>query len=637
MIMSSEPLIDNIPIMRREQDGATITQFDYPACEALGLLKMDFLGLRNLTVIDDCLANIVRNRDEVCDLEALPLADDATFALLARGDTLGVFQLDGAPMRALLRAMKPDSFEDIAAVLALYRPGPMGANAHFDYADRKTGRKPVQPIHPELEEPLKEILDETYGVIVYQEQVQKIAQRVASYSLGQADLLRRAMGKKKKEILDKEFVPFCAGMRTNGYSEPAIKTLWDILVPFSDYAFNKSHTAGYGLVSFWTAYLKANYPAEYMAALLTSVRDDKDKSAVYLNECRRMGIKVLPPDVNESDADFTPVGTDIRFGLSAIRNVGAHVVAGLVAARQAQGRFADFADFMTKVPVSVCNKRVLESLCKAGAFDSLGYSRRALVAVHEDAADQYLDLKRNEAIGQDSLFGGLEDDSFLAVSVQVPGIAEWDKRALLAYERDMLGLYVSDHPLNGLEHVLSKVSEVTIGSLVTDEDRQEGSVVTVAGLVTGVVRKTTKKGDVYAVVSLEDLEGSVDVIVFPRDYQASATLLVEDSIVLVKGRVKRSRDDAVELTALEVSAPALTRTDDGPVVISMPAVRVTPPLVEQLKDVLGSHPGLADVHLRLQSAGRTMVMKLDDHLRVAPSAALMADLKALLGPACLSS
>jgi DNA polymerase III subunit alpha len=358
---------------------------------------------------------------------------------------------------------------------------------------------------------------------------------------------------------------------------------------------------------------------------------------VYLNECRRMGIKVLPPDVNESSADFTTVGTDIRFGLSAIRNVGNHVVAGLVGARQTQGRFADFGDFMTKVPVPVCNKRVLESLCKAGAFDSLGYSRRALVAVHEDAADQYLDLKRNEAIGQDSLFGGLEDDSFTAASVQVPTIPEWDKRALLAYERDMLGLYVSDHPLNGLEHVLSRVSEVTIGTLVTEEERPEGSVVTVAGLVTAVVRKTTKKGDVYAVVSLEDLEGSVDVIVFPRDYQACATLLVEDSVVLVKGRVKRSRDDAVELTALEVSAPALTKADDGPVVISLPAARVTPPVVEQLKDVLGSHPGLADVHLRLQSVGRTMVMKLDDHLRVAPSAALMADLKALLGPSCLSS
>jgi DNA polymerase-3 subunit alpha len=637
MIMSSEPLIDNIPIMRREQDGATITQFDYPTCEALGLLKMDFLGLRNLTVVSDAIANIEANRGEQVVVEDLTFDDAATYELLGRGDTLGVFQLDGGAMRSLLRSMKPDSFGDITAVLALYRPGPMATNAHNDYADRKNSRQQVVPIHAELAQPLAEVLGETYGLVVYQEQVMALAQRVAGYSLASADLLRRAMGKKKKAELEQQYESFSSGMAERGYSAGAVKALWDTLLPFCDYGFNKSHGAGYAIVSYWTAYLKANYPAEYMAALLTSVRDDKDKSAVYLNECRRMGIKVLPPDVNESSADFTTVGTDIRFGLSAIRNVGNHVVAGLVEARQTQGRFADFGDFMSKVPVPVCNKRVLESLCKAGAFDSLGYSRRALVAVHEDAADQYLDLKRNEAIGQDSLFGGLEDDSFTAVSVQVPTIPEWDKRALLAYERDMLGLYVSDHPLNGLEHVLSRVSEVTIGTLVTEEERPEGSVVTVAGLVTAVVRKTTKKGDVYAVVSLEDLEGSVDVIVFPRDYQACATLLVEDSVVLVKGRVKRSRDDAVELTALEVSAPALTKTDDGPVVISLPAARVTPPVVEQLKDVLGSHPGLADVHLRLQSAGRTMVMKLDDHLRVAPSAALMADLKALLGPSCLSA
>jgi DNA polymerase-3 subunit alpha len=635
--MSSEPLIDNIPIMRREQDGATITQFDYPTCEALGLLKMDFLGLRNLTVVSDAIANIEANRGEHVVVEDLTFDDAATYELLGRGDTLGVFQLDGGAMRSLLRSMKPDSFGDITAVLALYRPGPMATNAHNDYADRKNSRQQVVPIHAELAQPLAEVLGETYGLVVYQEQVMALAQRVAGYSLASADLLRRAMGKKKKAELEQQYESFSSGMAERGYSAGAVKALWDTLLPFCDYGFNKSHGAGYAIVSYWTAYLKANYPAEYMAALLTSVRDDKDKSAVYLNECRRMGIKVLPPDVNESSADFTTVGTDIRFGLSAIRNVGNHVVAGLVGARQAQGRFADFGDFMTKVPVPVCNKRVLESLCKAGAFDSLGYSRRALVAVHEDAADQYLDLKRNEAIGQDSLFGGLEDDSFTAASVQVPTIPEWDKRALLAYERDMLGLYVSDHPLNGLEHVLSRVSEVTIGTLVTEEERPEGSVVTVAGLVTAVVRKTTKKGDVYAVVSLEDLEGSVDVIVFPRDYQACATLLVEDSVVLVKGRVKRSRDDAVELTALEVSAPALTKADDGPVVISLPAARVTPPVVEQLKDVLGSHPGLADVHLRLQSVGRTMVMKLDDHLRVAPSAALMADLKALLGPSCLSS
>ena len=308
VIMSSEPIIDHVPVWKREADGAVITQFDYPACESLGLLKMDFLGLRNLTVLDDAVHGVKANRGTDIDLETLALDDKPTYDLLARGDTLGIFQFDGGPMRALLRSMRPDNFEDISAVGALYRPGPMGANAHNDYADRKNHRKPVVPIHPELAEPLADILGDTYGLIVYQEQVMAIAQKVAGYSLGSADLLRRAMGKKKKEILDKEFAPFEAGMKANGYSASAIKTLWDILVPFSDYAFNKAHSAAYGLVSYWTAYLKANYPAEYMAGLLTSVSGDKDKSALYLNECRRMGITVLPPDVNASDGHVHPGG-----------------------------------------------------------------------------------------------------------------------------------------------------------------------------------------------------------------------------------------------------------------------------------------------------------------------------------------
>ena len=410
VIMSSEPLIDVIPIMRRPQDGAVITQFDYPTCERLGLIKMDFLGLRNLTVLDDALRNIESNRGEKVVLEELELTDPNTYALLQRGDTLGVFQLDGGPMRALLRSMRPDTFEDISAVGALYRPGPMGADSHNKYARRKTGREPVEAIHPELADALEDVLGETYGLIVYQEQVMAIAQKLAGYTLGQADLLRRAMGKKKKSELDKQFEAFSAGMSERGYSPAAVKTLWDILLPFSDYAFNKAHSAAYGLVSYWTAYLKANYPQEYMAALLTSVKDDKDKSAIYLNECRRMKIQVLPPDVNESDADFTPVEGDVRFGLTAIRNVGANVVDAVVRARREQGRYVDFGDFLGKVDAVACNKRVIESLIKAGAFDSLGHRRRALVAVAESAVDQYVDIKRNEAIGQDSLFAGLDDD-----------------------------------------------------------------------------------------------------------------------------------------------------------------------------------------------------------------------------------
>ena len=638
VIMSSAPLIDVIPLLRREQDGAIITQFDYPTCETLGLLKMDFLGLRNLTVIDDALRNIELNRDERVVPEDLTLDDPATFELLQRGDTLGVFQLDGGPMRALLRSMRPDSFEDISAVGALYRPGPMGANSHNEYADRKNGRKPVVAIHPELEEPLREVLGDTYGLIVYQEQVMAIAQQLAGYSLGQADLLRRAMGKKKKAELDKQFEIFSAGMAERGYSTGAVNTLWGILLPFSDYAFNKAHSAAYGLVSYWTAYLKANYPAEYMAGLLTSVQDSKDKMAIYLNECRRMGIKVLPPDVNESEANFTPVGTDIRFGMTAVRNVGRNVVDAICAAREDKGRFADFDDFMTKVPPQACNKRVIDSLIKAGAFDSLNHRRRALVAIHEEAVDQYIDVKRNEAIGQESLFGGLtggESSAFGGFSVAVPDIEDWDKQTLLGHEREMLGLYVSDHPLFGLEHVLAGSSDCTIGQLLVDDDRPDGSTITVGGLVTDVQRKQTRRGDPWAVVHLEDLEGGVDVMVFPSTYPQASALLVDDAILVVKARLRR-RDDTPELHAQEVIRPNLSDGPTGPVVISLPVTRCTPPVVEQLKDVLGTHPGMTDVHLRLLSRTSTKMMRLDERLRVAPSPSLMADLKALLGPGCLA-
>ena len=633
VILCREPLLDVIPVWRREQDGAVITQFDMGACEALGLLKMDFLGLRNLTVLDDCLRHIEASGTTLV-LEDMTLDDPATYALLARGDTLGVFQLDGGPMRSLLRSMQPDSFEDISAVLALYRPGPMGANAHNEYADRKNGRKPVVPIHPELEEPLAEILGDTYGLIVYQEQVMAIAQKVAGYSLGKADLLRRAMGKKKKEILKKEFVPFRDGMRERGYSELAIETLWEILVPFSDYAFNKAHTAGYGMLSYWTAYLKANHPAEYMAALLSSVKDDKDKSAVYLNECRRMGIKVLPPDVNDSDAEFTPSGSDVRFGLSAVRNVGANVVESILATRRREGRFHDFRDFIAKVDASVCNKRTVESLIKAGAFDALGHTRRGLVSVHEHVIDSAIEIKRAEAIGQFDLFGGLGSSEANAVGdvVDIP-LGEWDKATLLAHEREMLGLYVSDHPLNGLETLLAMSTERSIASILMDE--RADMIVTIGGLVTSVQRKTTKKGSAWAIVTLEDLEGSLDVMVFPQTYAAAGVHLVEDAVLLCRVRIDDD-DDGLRTVALEVSPLDVSDAPAGPVRVSMAASRCVPPMVNRLKEVLADHPGATEVHLLLTGGARTTVLRLDDALRVTPSPSLFADLKALLGPGCLS-
>ncbi len=636
VIMSSEPLIDIVPIMARPQDGAVITQFDYPMCESLGLVKMDFLGLSNLRTLEDALVNIKVNRDEDVVLEELPFDDRATYELMGRGDTLGVFQLDGSGMRALLRSMQPDQFADITAVSALYRPGPMGADSHNKYARRKNGREPIEPIHPALAEGLETVLGETYGLIVYQEQVMAIAQVLAGFTLGAADNLRRAMGKKKKEELDKQYAGFQGGMLERGYPQVAIDKLWEILLPFSDYAFNKSHSAAYGVITYWTAYLKANYRTEYMAALLTSVKDDKDKMAIYLNECRRMKIQVLPPDVNESHADFTPVGNDIRFGLTAVRNVGHNVVAGIVGGREEKGRYADFNDFMEKVPALVCNKRVVESLIKAGAFDDMKHRRRALAAVHETAVDQFVDLKKNEAIGQDSLFGGLgDDDAGFGVSVTIPDIDDWDKMTLLGHEREMLGLYVSDHPLLGLEHVLSQGTDCTIGQLLLDEERAHGSTLTVSGLITSVQRKITKRGDPWATITLEDLDGAIEVLLFPSAYTLSSTLLVEDAIVRIKGQLSRDKDQP-ELRAQEVTAPDLTHGPTGPVVISLPSTRCTPPVVAQLRDVLGTHPGMTEVQLRLLTRSSTKVLRLDDNLRVTPSPALFADLKQLLGPGCLT-
>ena len=637
VILSKEPLLDVIPIHRRESDGAIITQFDMGACEATGLLKMDFLGLRNLSVLDDCLINIKRNRNIDLDLSTLTLDDPKTYDLLGKGETLGVFQLDGGPMRALLRQMAPDSFKDISAVIALYRPGPMGVNAHTDYADRKNHRKSVEPIHEELSEPLAQILGDTYGLIVYQEQVMAIAQKVAGFSLGRADLLRKAMGKKNKEILDKEYVNFEAGMVSGGFSKGAIKKLWDTLIPFSDYAFNRAHSAGYGLVSYWTAYLKANFPTEYMAALLTSVRDDKDKSALYLNECRRMGIKVLPPDVNESASDYTPLEKDIRFGLTAIRNVGENVVSSIVVNRHRKGRYISFGDFLTKVDQQVCNKKTIESLIKAGAFDSLGASRRGLMMVYLEAIDAVSEAKRAEAIGQFDLFGGTpEADSSNISGVELDiSKEEWEKNLLLSYEREMLGLYVSDHPLLGIEHVLRAAVDMPL-SQIAEESVGHEQIVNIGGLITQVQRKVSKQGNSWAIVSIEDLEGAVDVLFFATTYQTHALNLIEDRVILVRGRIDK-REEVVRITALDMTIPDVSGAPTGPLVITMDANRVTEPLVEGLKEILRSHPGPREVHLKLEDGSRGLVMKIDDGLRVTASPSLSADLKSVLGPDCLVS
>ena len=640
VIMSSEPLVDSIPLWQRD-DGSIITGWDYPSCEALGLLKMDFLGLRNLTVIGDAVDNIKTNRGLDLDLETLELDDKATYELLGRGDTLGVFQLDGGAMRDLLRRMQPTDFNDIVAVLALYRPGPMGMNAHNDYADRKNSRQKISPIHAQLEEPLKEVLAETHGLIVYQEQIMRIAQRVAGYRMGRADVLRKAMGKKKKEVLEQEFEGFQEGMRASDLVPVASPTR-----PSRPCGTRSSRSPGtrstsrtppaYGLVAYWTAYLKANYPAEYMAALLTSVADNKDKSAVYLSECRRAGIKVLPPDVNESGLRFSAVGTDIRFGLGAIRNVGANVVDSIIASRTGKGAYTSFTDFLDKSELVCCNKRVIESLVKAGAFDSLGHTRLALVQVHEEAVDGVVGLKRQEAMGQFDLFGG--DDTTPASEDSSPlahlkfTAEEWPRKQQLGYEREMLGLYVSAHPLDGAERILRKHAPKPIAEILADPPK-EGEIV-LSGMISSLERRVNKQGEPWAICTVEDLDASLEVLFFAKSYSVLAGDLVEDSAVAVKGRVNW-REDKMSvfgsgLIPLDISDAERNPGMAPPFVLLCNPATLNADAVNDLKQALSAHKGDTPVHLKFAHKRDGVTLALDDY-PIAVSPSFLGEIKSIQG------
>jgi len=645
VILSSEPLVDVMPIHRRPDDGARITGFNGPDCEYMGSLKMDFLGLRNLTVISDAVENIRANRGIDVDPLKLPLDNDKAYEILRAGKTLGIFQLDSTMMRDLTKLMGPTRFEDISAVLALGRPGPMEAKSHINYALRKSGQQKVEPVHPELREPLEEILGETYHLVVYQEQVMAIARKLAGYTLGGADILRRAMGKKKKAEMDKQWELFSTGMKDNGYSPEATQAVWDVLLPFSAYGFNKSHTAGYGLVSYWTSYLKANYPAEYMAALLTSVGANKDKMAVYLAETRRMGVRVLPPDVNESRLRFAAVGDDIRFGLGAIRNVGENVVEAIIASRTSQGRYTSFHDFLRKVPLAVCNKRVVESLIKAAAFDSLGHPRKGLIAIHEQAVDAVITDKRNEAIGQDSLFGfGAEDGGESAgSSMEIPiPEGEWPQQTALAFEREMLGLYVSSHPLDGAEALLERSRDYSIADL-HDGAGGPGSA-RIDGIITSVTKKVTKKGDVWALVGIEDHDAAIEVACFPQTYQLYAPVLLPDAVVSVSGKIRKSEasdgSTTVSFSAEQMEILDVTTALNGalpPVILNIREDRITPDITAELQRILQAHPGKAPVHMSVTRPGRTGRILLNlTSFSVEPGSSFMADVKSLLGPSSVS-
>ena len=497
VVIGDAPLVNYLPLKlakdSRDDSKRVVTQFDMLGVEQLGLLKMDFLGLRNLSVIEETLRHLRRRGFEL-DIDQVSLDDEDTYAMLRRAETTGVFQMESPGMRNLIRSLEPDRFEDLMALLALYRPGPMNSGLHHEYAERKHGRRPVTYPHPDL----AEILSTTYGVMVYQEQVMQIAVRMAGYTMGEADLLRQAMGKKIREKLLVHKETFIQGCVAHGYEERLGQDLFELMEPFADYGFNTAHACAYAFVAYQTAYLMAHHRVEYMSAILTSVKDDKDRKPYYLYACRGMDIRVLPPDVNGSETDFAPAPGDepaIRYGLSAVRNVGEGAVLQIIEARRTKGEFASFADFCRKVEPSVLTKRVLESLILAGAFDSLGYTRGGMMqksadqAAWEKVAAPILAERKAEAAGQFSLFGGGDGPGEIDESILLG--AEFDKRTLLRLEKEMLGQFVTDHPLLGVKDTLARLTTHEIGDLDTLGD---GDLVTIGGIIGALSRRYTKRG-----------------------------------------------------------------------------------------------------------------------------------------------
>ena len=640
VVITKEPLTTYLPIQRKPVGGEdpenapVVTQYEMHGVEELGLLKMDFLGLRNLDVISDTVELIRETRSVDLDIDAVPLDDAPTYAMLQRGEGIGIFQLEGGPMRALMRSLAPTGFEDICALLALYRPGPMAANMHNDYADRKNGRKPVEHLHPDAED----VLGDTYGLMIYQESLLRVAQKFAGFTLADADLLRRACGKKKRDLIALEREKFIAGCEATGYGAALGGQYFDIIEPFADYAFAKSHAYGYGYIAYQTAYLKANYAPEYLAALLTSVQANLDKAAVYLAECRTMGMEVLVPDVNRSVSHFTPVveidvdsGTETRsivFGLSAVRNVGSGLVGLLIAEREANGPFADFYDFVERVDFQVLNKKTIESLIKAGGFDSLGHPRQGLLRAYEGIIDAAVARRRERDMGVMSLFGEIEDAGpMFDERPPIPAV-EFAKRERLSFEKEMLGLYVSDHPLMGAEASLRRRCD---GRLVDLAEMEDGTIRTFGGVVTGLQRKWTRKGDLMAVFTLEDLQTAVEVMVFPRSMTDHGHKLVDDAIVTIRARVD-ARDDQPKLIAMEIEPFEPMSGEAFPLRVKVAAAALSELLIEDLKRILGEHPGDSPVLLHL---GEQKVLRLPEAWTVDVSAALLSELRVLLGPTAI--
>ncbi len=624
VVISPQPLQEIVPLYKSSKDEIT-TQYAMDDLEKIGLLKMDFLGLTTLTVLDDCLKLIEETRHEKLDLDALPRDDQETYELLGKGLTAGIFQFESRGMTEILRRVKPSRVADLTALNALYRPGPIQGGMIDDFIARKTGRKRVTYDLPQL----KEYLDETYGVIVYQEQVMQIAAAVAGFSLGEADVLRRAMGKKKHEVMVAMREKFLAGAKTNGVPAKKAEKLFDLMEQFAAYGFNKSHSAAYALVAYQTAYLKTHYSVEFMAAILTSEIGNPDKLTHYLNECRDMGIDILPPDVNSSDRTFTPSGSQIRFGLTAIKNVGDTAIASVLEARNKLGRFDNLFQFCENVDLRLLNKRVIESLIKSGAMDSLGSRRAQHLAVLDRAMEWGQKRQRAAETGQHGLFGG-GGESGTAPPTDMPDVPELSETDRLAGEKELLGFYVTGHPL---EKHLARLRELTESNSSMIDEIENDAPITLGGILTNLRIRPSRKGALWAAASLEDLRGSVELLVFPQALQQLQGVLKNDAVLLIKGRVRHDENSRAKVVVNEAKPLDAALNGKKPTLrIRIDPANVSAQMLGKLESLLRSHPGENPVLFELERPGDFRALVQPRNPRVAnANAELLAHLRSLCG------
>jgi DNA polymerase-3 subunit alpha len=622
VVVSDKPLVEYLPLYKGKK-GEVLTQFDMKCVEKIGLVKFDFLGLRNLTVIANTLSLIAKQGDTPPDLTNINLDDPDTYRLLVSGDTIGVFQLESSGMKDLLVRLKPECFDDVIALVALYRPGPMESGMIDDYVKRKHGEKDVVYLLPELEP----ILKETYGVIVYQEQVMRIAASVADYSMSDADDLRKAMGKKKPAIMARQRLRFIRGATERGIQSQKAKKLFDLIEKFGGYGFNKSHSAAYALIAYQTAFLKAHFPVEFMASLLTGEINSIDGVVKYIAECRHHGIKVLPPDINESDKEFTVIGSKIRFGLVAVKNVGEGAIEVIIDARK-EGRFSSLFDFCERVDLKKANKRVVESLIKCGAFDSTGANRSQMMVSLENAIDYGQRVQKEKADPQMGLFdiGAAKQNINLP---QMSGIDEWDEKQLLTFEKEALGFYITGHPLTRFEDLLDKFTNANTISL---KEKNDGEIVRIGGIIINIKTIKTKKGDLMAFVTLEDQHGTVEIIIFSLVYAAIQEILIEDNTVIIQGRVKGDENSVKILADTVVPIEKAEETWTASIHFNLNKNKTGKDLLLRLNDLLKRYPGSCNAYIHLFSPEETdTVIALPDTMKLKAGSSLTRAVNELLG------